>query len=231
MIPVQIAAHGRERSLAETDLPLCLESFFGGSPGASWEVEIGFGKGKYLLEQARNRPQVGFLGIEVASKYYRHVRDRAGELENVVLLRGEALYLLASVLPPSFASVVHVYFPDPWPKARHHCRRLFDPESVDLILRLLRPAGRLLFATDFLDYGDRVERLLREHSGLQVARADDFWGARPRTHYEDKYHREGRPILRIEARLARSSDLIHPRAGLGVVAGVARPTDDETEIR
>lgn len=229
MLPVRISALGRERSLAETDLPLRLESLVAGSPDRRWEVELGFGKGRYLLEQAAARREVGFLGIEVASKYYRHVRDRAAAFDNLILVRGEALYLLASVLPPGFASVVHVYFPDPWPKARHHGRRIFDPESMDLMLRLLRPDGRLIFATDFVDYGEWVERLLRDHGGLRVTRAEDLWDGGPRTHYEDKYHREGRAILRLEARLDRSTELVHPRAGLGLVAGVAKPSPKENE--
>ena len=223
MVPVRIAVGGKEQTLAETELPLRLESLGAQPPSADWEVEIGFGKGRFLLEQARSRPEVGFVGIEVSSKYYRHVRDRARDLDNLVLLRGEALYLLASVLPTEFASSIHVYFPDPWPKNRHHGRRLFDPESLDLLLRLLQPGGRLIFATDFLDYGEAVRRLLREHPSLCVEDAQDLWGDRPRTHYESKYRREGREIVRVAARLERRSELIHPRAGLGVVAAVARP--------
>lgn len=226
MLPVRIVVGGREQGLAETELPLCLRSLFAAAADDNWEVEIGFGKGKYLLEQARTRPEVGFVGIEVASKYYRRVRDRARDLDNLVLLRGEALYLLASVLPAGFARAVHVYFPDPWPKSRHHGRRLFDPESLDLVLRLLRPAGELIFATDFLDYGAMVDELLRQHPRLVVKDAGDSWGNRARTHYEDKYLREGRAIVRIEARLEGAHELMHPRAGLGVVAAVAKPPED-----
>jgi tRNA (guanine-N7-)-methyltransferase len=224
VLPVRIAVGGRERTLAETDLPLALDSVVA-TPDV-WEVEIGFGKGRFLLDQARSRADVAFLGIEVASKYYRHVRDRAVDLGNLVLLRGEALYLLASVLPQRFADAVHVYFPDPWPKSRHHGRRLFDPESVDLILRLLGPGGRLLFATDFERYGAVVRELLEEHPALEVGEPGASWGDRPRTHYEDKYEREGRKIVRLEATLTRPDALIHPRAGLSVVAAVAPPPEE-----
>lgn len=224
-VPVRIAVAGVEMTLAETELPLRLERLVGGAGVLDWEVEIGFGKGRYLLGQARRRSGTGFLGIEVASKYYRHVRDRSRDLDNVVLLRGEAIYLMVSVLPGGFASVVHVYFPDPWPKSRHHGRRLFDPESLDLILRLLRPDGRLVFATDYLDYGALVHRLLEEHPALRVIDVPESRSERTRTHYEDKYERQGRPIVRLAARFDSGVELIHPRAGLGVVAAVAPSPD------
>ncbi|MCP4200345.1 MAG: hypothetical protein GY769_00230 [bacterium] len=227
MLPVRIAVAGREQKLAELDLPLDLPGLLASAadPGRAWEVEIGFGKGRYLLERAAADPDCGFLGIEVASKYYRRVRDRAARdrIENLILLRGEALYLLAAVLPGSFARSVHVYFPDPWPKSRHHGRRLFDPESLDLLLRLLQPGGVLSFATDYLDYGDLVTELLRAHPALTVENADDRWGGRPRTHYEDKYRRQGRPILRVEARLEPCRELFHPLGGRSVVAATASP--------
>lgn len=224
-VPVRIAVAGAEKTLAETELPLRLEALVDTAGGLDWEVEIGFGKGRYLLGQARRRSGTGFLGIEVASKYYRHVRDRARDLENVVLVRGEAIYLMVSVLPVGFASVVHVYFPDPWPKSRHHGRRLFDPGSLDLILRLLRPGGRLVFATDYLDYGALVRRLLEEHPALRVSDVSEGRPERSRTHYEDKYEREGRPIVRLEARFDPGVELVHPWAGHGVVAAVAPRPD------
>lgn len=229
MLPVRIAVAGREQELANLPLPLDLPSLVrpDDPPVRDWEVEIGFGKGRFLLGQAQANPDCGFLGIEVASKYYRHVRDRAArdQLSNLVLMRGEARYLLAAVLPGSFARSVHVYFPDPWPKSRHHERRLFDSESLDLLLGLLRPKGTLSFATDFLDYGEMVAGLLRAHPALAVETVPDLWDGRARTHYEDKYCREGRKILRLEARLQACETLFHPEGGLGVVAATSRPPE------
>ena len=102
------------------------------------------------------------------------------------------------MLPAGFASALHVYFPDPWPKVRHHKRRLFDPETVDLVFRLLRRGGRFSFATDFLDYGERVVEILSGYPALRFARRDGPWDEGPRTNYEAKYEIEGRPILRLE---------------------------------
>ena len=122
--------------------------------------------------------------------------------------------------PPGFASALHVYFPDPWPKIRHHKRRLFDPETVDLVLRLLRQGGRFSFATDFLDYGEKVAEILSGYPGLRFERRDRPWDEGPRTNYEAKYEIEGRPILRLEGVLEIDGrDVpLHPRGARAVMA-------------
>jgi len=174
------------------------------TPGGPWEVEIGFGKGRYLLRRAVLEPQGRFLGIEIAGEYFRLVARRVARrrLENVVLLEGEAQYLAAAVLPRGFARAVHIYFPDPWPKLRHQRRRLFAPESIDLVLGLLARKGKLFFATDFLAYGEEVRRLLASHPGARVSVRETPWPDGARTNYESKYMAEGRPILRLEVEFA-----------------------------
>lgn len=222
MVPVAVSVGRSERTLKELAVPLALEKLV---PGArAWEVELGFGKGRYLLQKAAAHPTTGFLGIEVATAYYRLVRKRMCRrgLGNVVLLRGEALYLLATVLPNAFADAVHAYFPDPWPKARHRRRRLFDAESIDLVLSLMRDGGRLFFATDSLEYGTLVQELLGSHPAIEVETLQGLWPNGARTNYEAKYARRGRPILRLTVtRLAAPSDLVHPDAASGVVAAVS----------
>jgi tRNA (guanine-N7-)-methyltransferase len=171
-----------------------------GQPAPPWEVEIGFGKGRYLLRRAALEPEGRFLGIEIAGEYFRLVARRVARrrLGNVVLLAGEAQYLAAAILPRGFAEVVHVYFPDPWPKLRHRRRRLFAPDSLDLVLGLLAPGGKLCFATDFLAYGEEVRALLASHPAAAVRVHDGPWPDGARTNYEAKYLVEGRPILRLE---------------------------------
>ena len=192
-------------------------------PGAGdWEVEIGFGKGRYLLRRAMAEPENRFLGIEVVSKYQKMLsrRSRRRGLDNLTVIRGEAVYLLSAILPRGFARAVHIYFPDPWPKSRHHKRRLFHPEQVDLVLGLLRPGGSLFFATDFLDYGALVRKILESHGGLEVHPHPDLWPDGARTNYEAKYIEEGRPILRLTATL-RAMDspgaALHPAGVAGIV--------------
>jgi len=220
-----------ERLLSELEVPLDLDAL---SPGSGpWEVEIGFGKGRYLLRRAREEPQGRFLGIEIASKYHRRVarRVRKWGLANVVALRGDGPYLMSAVLPEGFAQAVHVYFPDPWPKARHHKRRLFDPENLDLLFRMLRPDGRLWLATDFLDYGELAEAMLRAMPGLEIERLDEPWPEGPRTNYEAKYMEEGRPILRLGVRIriegAKEEDrgALHPAGAAGIHCAWAERQD------
>lgn len=235
---IRISSAAGETGIAEQGAPLPLEDLVPApAPGeGDWEVEIGFGKGRYLLRRCQEDPGRRFLGVELATEYYEMMVDRARRrgLANWLALRGEALFLLAAVLPVGFAAAVHVYFPDPWPKSRHHKRRLFEPETVDLVLRLLRPGGRLFFATDFLEYGELVAEILESYPGLRVERRDRPWDEGPRTNYEAKYLVEGRPILRLEARLQAALEgpaALHPRGAGGVLVGPVPEQPSEKEMK
>lgn len=222
-----IALLAGDRTLAEVAAPLPLPELVPGT--GPWEVEIGFGKGRYLLRRCREEPERRFLGIEIAGKYQRRFVEKARrrQMGNWIALRGDALYLLSAVLPTRFAETVHVYFPDPWPKSRHQKRRLFDPETVDLVVGLIADGGRLLFATDFLEYGEKVHEILTSYPGLEVVR-HDRWAEGPRTSYEAKYELEGRPILRLEAFWKpRSAAPLHPRGAAAVLAAVFKEKEEE----
>lgn len=117
------------------------------------EVEIGMGGGHFLVEYARRHPEVAFVGIE--KKRHRVVRalkklDAAG-LPHARIAMGDANALL-DILAPASVSAFHIYFLDPWPKSRHRRRRFLRGETVGLLLDRLTPGGRVLFATDMLDY-------------------------------------------------------------------------------
>ena len=225
--PATLSTAGGDRTLAGLAAPLPLDAMV---PGAGeWEVEIGFGKGRYLLRRCQEDPGRRFLGIEVAGEYHGIFTSRARRhgLSNWLALRGDALCLASAVLPAGFASALHVYFPDPWPKSRHHKRRLFDPETVDLVLGLLRAGGRLSFATDFLDYGELVVEILKGYPGLRFARREGPWDEGPRTNYEAKYEVEGRPILRLEGVMetgGRKAPL-HPAGAQAVLAATWKEDD------
>lgn len=225
MRPIVFARGDSRYGLADLEMPLPLEEL--APDGDGWEVEIGFGKGRYLLSRAAAEPSRRFLGIEIASKYFRLAQTRGERrgLRNLVLILGEALYVISSALPRGFADVVHVYFPDPWPKERHQKRRLFDADTVDVVLSMLKPGGRLNFATDFLEYGQQVEELLRSHPRLEVETIS-AWPEGPRTNYESKYELEGRPILRLVARLADGDDLVHPLGRVGVLVATPGESDE-----
>lgn len=215
----RVACGGRELVLAELAAPLPLAELVPGDE--PWEVELGFGRGSYLVHRAE-QGGVRLLGVEVAQEYYRILcrRARSRGLSRLVVVRAEAQFAMSVLLPGGFARAVHVYFPDPWPKSRHHKRRLFEPESVDLVLRLLAPGGRLLFATDHLDYGVVVREILAGHPALVVREHPLPWPDGARTNYEAKYIGEGRPILRLEAELLAGTDLLHPLGRAGVLAAV-----------
>ncbi len=217
------SASRRDWQLADLRQPLALGELL---PGVgAWEVEIGFGKGRYLLQRALDHPEGRFFGVEVVSRYYRLLRDRARRCDasNLLLARAEALYLLSAVVPPAFASKLHVYFPDPWPKSKHHKRRLFDPETLDLVLGVLRGGGELFFATDFIEYGQRVREILEGYPGLRVEPREEPWPDGARTNYEAKYMAEGRPILRLYGRLVRGGGppALHPEGRGGILAATA----------
>ena len=222
MHKVRIATGGTQFDLRGVEIPLALESLIPG--GESWEIEVGFGRGRYLLSRAEAEPHRRFLGIEIASEYFDLVRRRLVRrgLGNVVLLRGEALFILASVLPAEMTDALHIYFPDPWPKARHSKRRLLDTETVDLALRLVRPGGNIFFATDFLEYGARVQEVLSTHPGLRFEVQAGIWPGGFRTNYEAKYAAEGRPIVRLIVTRSQADGspgtLLHPAAARAIVS-------------
>ena len=218
---------GQDQAIHALPSPLDLDHLLPGD--GPWEVEIGFGKGRNLLTRAAAHPERRFLGIELVTRYHRLLCERAHRrgLDNVASIRAEALYVLATEVPSAFADVLHVYFPDPWPKSRHHKRRLFDPETVDIVLGLLRPGGTLYFATDFLDYGCQVRLLLEDMPGVSVQRHDAPWPDGARTNYESKYQAEGRPILRLVAVVSPElRPSLHPMGAAGILAATAQPRLD-----
>jgi tRNA (guanine-N7-)-methyltransferase len=152
-------------------------------------LEIGFGGGEHMASQAARAPHVLIVGCEpflngVASAV-RHVAEQ--ELKNVRIHDGDARELVAR-LPDASLDRVFILFPDPWPKARHHKRRIVQPEMIADVARVLKPGGRLRFATDVAGYADwALERLLASpHFQWQAERADD-WRVPPADHITTRY--------------------------------------------
>jgi tRNA (guanine-N7-)-methyltransferase len=169
-------------------------------------IEIGCGKGTFLLNQATARPEADFVGIERANKYYRYAVDRIGRwgLKNVRIIRTDAVAFLADGVPGSSVDCFHIYFPDPWPKKRHHKRRFFNAGNLDLLLTALKPAGSIRVATDHAEYFQVISGLIEASSDrlkhidfLPAAGADV--GEWVGTNFERKYLRENRPIYTLAA--------------------------------
>ena len=180
----------RQGALMQTLLPRIAIDLSAPTVGEveTW-LEIGFGGGEHLAEQAARRPDVRFLGAEPflngAASALRHVDERG--LENVRLHVGDARDLLAA-LPEASISRLFLMFPDPWPKARHRKRRLLNADTVAQFARVLRPGGGFRFATDWGDYADRgLETVLRSGAFDWPAERADDWRRPPPDHVTTRY--------------------------------------------
>ncbi len=165
------------------------------------EIEIGSGKGTFLVQQASLTPEVNYIGIEWAKAYWKYAADRARRhnLTNVKLVRTEGAGFIRSFVAPLSLRQVHIYFPDPWPKARHNRRRIVQEPFLRTLVEKLQPQGCIRLATDHSEYFAWME----EHA----ARADDVLerldyqspesageGELVGSNFERKYRREGRPF-------------------------------------
>ena len=189
----------RELIPDDHEKPLNFEAIFGNANPV--ELEIGIGKGYFIQNEATNNPEHNFLGIEIRRKYLRKALERIEKrpLPNVRLITGEAFTFMEECLSAESLTVIHLYFPDPWPKKRHHKRRLFSPDFLKLVHKTLVPGGKLLVATDHKDYWEHITEVLDGQDFLEQCDAvpQTPEGAKGLTNYEIKYIEEGRPIYRL----------------------------------
>ena len=167
-------------------------------------IEIGSGKGTFLVNQAGVFPQINFLGIEWANKYYKYAVDRIGKkaLGNVRIIRREAVSFIAEHIGGKTVECFHIYFPDPWPKKRHHKRRFICAENITQLIRCLKKNGLINIATDHAEYFkwmqqvfENFARELRPVEFVRPAGANENEIAG--TNYERKYLKEKREIFTI----------------------------------
>lgn len=188
----------RELVLDQWSQPLDLEQVFGNNNPL--EIEIGIGKGLYLMGAAQHLPEHNFIGIEIRRKYLNMARRRIEKrhIENARLLCGEAHGFLQDWIPDGALSVLHIYFPDPWYKKRHHKRRLIQKDFIELVHRKLKPGGFLLIATDHAGYWEWICDVLTNQTLLLPSDRlpEPPPGFEGLTNYEIKYKREGRDIYR-----------------------------------
>jgi tRNA (guanine-N7-)-methyltransferase len=167
-----------------------------------FELELGAGKGRFLVEWAEARPEIGILGVERTAKYVQDAARRVVRhgLANVRLLHSTAEDVLFRCLAEACLAAVHVYFPDPWPKKRHHKRRLFTPTNVARIAAVLAPGGLLRVKTDHFDYAGEIGLALEAEPRLTRVSLDDTFAGVPPTSFEVKYGVQGRPVQRFAFR-------------------------------
>lgn len=184
--------------------PWKAETLFGRA--APLEVEVGSGKGLFLRTAAAQRPDVDFLGIEVARKYAQAAAAALAKrgLGNATVVAGDALRVFAELLPDASLAAVHVYFPDPWWKKRHRKRRVMCETLLRDVQRTLLPGGLLHFWTDVEEYFQASLQLVATTTNLagpfHVAELPAEHDMAYRTHFERRMRLHDEPVYRAEFR-------------------------------
>jgi tRNA (guanine-N7-)-methyltransferase len=156
-------------------------------------VEIGFGNGDSLVDIAAAAPGWNVLGIEVHEPGIGHcllMAERAG-LAHFRVSRHDAMEVLSQQLPRGSIDRLNLYFPDPWPKKRHHKRRLVQPKFLDLVDRALAPGGALHIATDWENYAEQIDTVLSADGRFACAVRREHSGDRPLERPQTKFERRG----------------------------------------
>lgn len=168
------------------------------------EVEIGCGRGKFIVARAQANPNIRFLGIDKAHRFMRRgvERSRHKRLANLEFIKGDFRQVVADETSANSVAVFHVYFPDPWPKRRQRKRRLLNEALFVLLYNRLRGGGKIEIATDDADYFSAIKRCIAatplsweemRESVNQRLFAPEF-----KTNYEMKYETAGRPLYYLE---------------------------------
>lgn len=163
-------------------------------------LEIGFGNGETLVEQAAANPDRNFLGIEVHEPGVGHCLLKAEEagLENLRVIAHDAIDVLTRQVPPGSLSRLNLYFPDPWPKKRHHKRRIVQPAFLDLVADRLVDGGTLNIATDWANYAEHIDKIISQSDRFTCIERREHDGDapldRPRTKFERRGLRKGHGI-------------------------------------
>jgi tRNA (guanine-N7-)-methyltransferase len=169
------------------------------------EIEIGAGKGRFLLHRAQAHGDRNFFGIDYRWRFLKEgvLRAEQRRLSNLIFLKTEAEEVIPHLVPPRSVEVFHIYFPDPWHKRKHHKRRLLTPEFFKLLHLSLVPGGMLELATDNFDYMIAFKVALVEAgdtlwSSVRESRNARILDPGVQTHFEAKYARAGRDLYYME---------------------------------
>jgi tRNA (guanine-N7-)-methyltransferase len=170
--------------------------------GRPLEVDLGCGDGSFLLEMARQFPERDFIGVERLLGRVRKVCKRLtrNDLGNGRVLRLENRYTVEWLLPEASIARLHLLCPDPWPKLRHHRRRLVQVEFLEGVRRVLEPGGEFLFMTDHQEYFEWVSDKVAECGGFERLEwsGEEFFY--PKTDFQRQWEAEGKAMWRLRCR-------------------------------
>lgn len=183
--------HWERYGLEPAAQALDLDALFGRV--APRRLEIGFGMGESLLAMAAADPRTDFLGIEVYRPGVGHLlRElQARDAGNVRVISADAVEVLTNMIPPAALDAVYLFFPDPWPKKRHHKRRLMNPGFAALAAGRLKPGGVLHMATDWEDYARQALAVLEGVPGLRNTAGAGAFSPRPEWRTATRFERRG----------------------------------------
>lgn len=169
---------------------------------APLEVDLGCGDGSFLLAMAGHFPDRNFLGVERLLGRVRKVCRRAARagLDNLKVLRLESRYTVEWLLGPASVSRLHLLCPDPWPKARHHRRRLIQPEFLEAVEQVLEPGGEFLFKTDHDGYFEWAEEQVAEFARLERLDWPEDAFFYPKTDFQVLWESEGKRLQGMRLR-------------------------------
>ena len=169
--------------------------------GQPVEIEVGFGKGRFLITAGERFPEVNYFGIERKLSHFRIARPRIQKrnLRNVRIVFTDALPLVHEMIPSASVRAYHIYFPDPWWKKRHKKRRIFTPIFIEDLARTLAPAGQVFLASDVGEYFEEIVAMIGDNPALRPM--DDPGGRMEQAGYvpsnfEVKMAKAGHPIHR-----------------------------------
>jgi tRNA (guanine-N7-)-methyltransferase len=205
---------------------------FGRAGPQRLELEIGSGRGGFAVDHAADHPELDLVAIETRKSDVEWLRDRARRrgLANLLVLHGDGRLLLPSCFAPGSLAAVHVQFPDPWWKQRHHKRRLVDVELALLLRRLLAPGGEVDFRTDVPAYG-QAALLTWEQAGFEnLDGPGAFWTGSPEvlSTRERRYAVTGQPVYRVRLRNPGPPEAARAAAAEAAPAATREPRADRT---
>ena len=174
-----------------TGEPLDFNALFGRQ--APRVLEIGFGNGESLVQQAQENPNLDFIGIEVHEPGIGHCLLKAHEagITNLRLINHDAVEVLALAIPAASLQRINIYFPDPWPKKRHHKRRLIQPTFIARLHGRLQVDGTLHIATDWANYAEHIDDVMRATALFDPEERREHAGDQPLDRPGTKFERRG----------------------------------------